>query len=377
MKKTLLLLSVCLGLYIISCTENMKIDTLISEKSLTLQKITPRSIKITDSIPTGLVTLKSNRSTTAITISSNSFSRGKGVPVNPWLLYEKGILISTSPATPIYSGGNLVDLMACGCNCDCGISAFSVTISTSTPVINLQPNVLYNVRTYAIQSSGPVPPHDVYVGYGEIESFYLNKPYVIGITAQNITGTTCQLQSFFDDQGASAITDIGFCWGTTSNPTLSGSHAHCTIQSGDDWYFNSNLSNLQPSTLYYARTFVINTQGTFYGNQITFNTPACPQFATTGGYVTISPTSIDNGVPTNVNATINNKVSGLNVAVSASTDYNCSPSNSAFNWNGNNPCWNQLYKNATGSGAYTLVTMTLTKTGCPTDVKQAKIYVNQ
>jgi len=384
MRKSIIFFLGFVGLLIVfSCSEDEKIKTFPGNKVVTspgLDKgytMTPRSVKTTDSIPTGLVTTKSNRSTTSITISTGTISRGKGIPAPPWCLYGKAVLISPYPP-PIYPAGGACLIYAYDwCNCDLGTSGFSVTLNVDN--LYLFQDVLYFVRTMAVQASG-IPPRDEYVGYGEIESFYFNKPYMIGIQVLNIRGIDCTVQSFFDDQGASAITAIGFCWGTSSGPTIAGPHSSCTIQGGDDWYFTSTPSGLTPSTLYYIRPYATNSQGTFYGQQTSFTTASCPKWGLTGGLITVSPTHIPRNTPTNINATVLNYSTGTSIVKATAVGYHVTTIPAPGNWNGTNPCWPNFSTNTTppGSdwGAYWTQQMTITKAGCPTDAKTAKVLVD-
>ena len=70
--------------------------------------------------------------------------------------------------------------------------------------------------------------------------------------------------------GGAEVTARGFCWGTTSGPTIAGSH---TTDGSGTGTFTGTLTGLTPNTTYYVRTYAINSVGTSYGNEITFTTP--------------------------------------------------------------------------------------------------------
>jgi hypothetical protein len=62
----------------------------------------------------------------------------------------------------------------------------------------------------------------------------------------------------------------GICWSTSPNPKLYYDRFYSAgIGTG---VFNCNLQDLYPGTLYYARAFASNTQGTAYGNEVSFST---------------------------------------------------------------------------------------------------------
>ncbi len=63
------------------------------------------------------------------------------------------------------------------------------------------------------------------------------------------------------------------CWSTSSNPTISNAH---TSDGSGIGSFTSQLTNLNPSTLYYVRAYAANSTSTAYGNQISFTTAVAP-----------------------------------------------------------------------------------------------------
>lgn len=73
--------------------------------------------------------------------------------------------------------------------------------------------------------------------------------------------------------GNSAITQRGCCWGTSPNPTISGSK---TTDGSGIGQFTSTISGLQPNTQYYVRAYAVNFAGVAYGSQYSFTTPDQP-----------------------------------------------------------------------------------------------------
>jgi uncharacterized protein (TIGR02145 family) len=71
--------------------------------------------------------------------------------------------------------------------------------------------------------------------------------------------------------GGAYITDRGICLATTPNPTKDNK---ITMDGSDTGDFNSDPTNLVPSTLYYIRAYATNSAGTAYGNQISCTTVA-------------------------------------------------------------------------------------------------------
>ncbi len=72
-----------------------------------------------------------------------------------------------------------------------------------------------------------------------------------------------------DDEVGSAITTSGVCWGTTPMPTVSD---NVTGDGSGPGQFTSAIAGLAQSTVYFARAYATNAQGTAYGNQVQFST---------------------------------------------------------------------------------------------------------
>ena len=85
----------------------------------------------------------------------------------------------------------------------------------------------------------------------------------------NITFNTATGGGNVTSNGGSAITARGLCWGTASNPAVSGPHS---VEPGELGAFTSNMTGLLPSTSYYVRGYATNATGTSYGTNVTFST---------------------------------------------------------------------------------------------------------
>ena len=62
-------------------------------------------------------------------------------------------------------------------------------------------------------------------------------------------------------------TEQGFVYATTIQPTTANNKVNVN---GTD--ISTTIENLEPNTTYYARTFLTNALGEFYGNEISFTT---------------------------------------------------------------------------------------------------------
>lgn len=123
----------------------------------------------------------------------------------------------------------------------------------------------YYVRAYATNSSG--------TAYGNQLFFTTTAASLPTLTTRAVT----ELRPFsaksggeISANGGAPITAKGVVWGTTQNPTIEGNH---TTNGTGMTAFESNLTELVDSTVYYVRAYATNKVGTAYGNELTFTTP--------------------------------------------------------------------------------------------------------
>jgi uncharacterized repeat protein (TIGR02543 family) len=139
-------------------------------------------------------------------------------------------------------------------------------------VTGLTSGTTYYLRAYATNSCT--------TAYGSQVSFTTSGTASTVITSaiSSITGTTATgggsvLSSY------SPVTARGVCWNTTGSPTTASSK---TIDGSGLGSFVSSLTGLTSSTTYYVRAYATSTDGTVYGNQVSFTTLAvAPTVATT------------------------------------------------------------------------------------------------
>ncbi len=191
---------------------------------------------------------------------------------------ERGICWSTSP-NPTIS--------------DSHSSNGTGTGSFTSQLTGLSPCSTYYVRAYATNSAG--------TAYGESVSFCTFCITTTSVT--NITSTTATSGGNITCGGSSAITARGVCWSTSVNPTTANSKTTNGTGAGS---FNSSLTGLSPATTYHVRAYATNTEGTFYGSDLVFQTPAkIPVVVTTPvTNVTASTASSGGNVTNNGGATV-------------------------------------------------------------------------
>ncbi|MFZ4456214.1 MAG: fibrobacter succinogenes major paralogous domain-containing protein [Bacteroidales bacterium] len=80
---------------------------------------------------------------------------------------------------------------------------------------------------------------------------------------------TCGGNAVYDN--GSFISSRGVCWNTSGNPTLADKRLYLGEGLGE---FSGDIGGLTPSTNYFVRAFATNSDGTAYGNQVSFTTSA-------------------------------------------------------------------------------------------------------
>lgn len=201
-------------------------------------------------------------------------------------------------------------------------------------------------------------------------------------TAWGITQTSAYSGSNAFCDGYPALTQVGLCYNTTGNPTISDSKAIYCSSSCNTNAFSVQMTGLSPLTTYYVRSYATNATGTAYGTQMSFTTLPCPQWITTGGYITLTSSYVTVNVPKDITAQFSGSSIGVSVSAADAYEYHVGPNTGTFTWtpSSGNPTWDNLtlYTIPTGyTGAYITQQLTLSKSGCPNDVKTAKIFVNQ
>jgi DNA/RNA endonuclease YhcR with UshA esterase domain len=172
----------------------------------------------------------------------------------------------------------------------------------------------YYYRAFATNSAGTV--------YGVDSMFTTSSTAVLPIVTTNAVSDLNHLSATISGEiindGGSAIISRGFCWSTTTNPSLTDSVI--IIPGTTTGTFNSGLTNLIANTTYNVRTFATNSIGTNYGNNISFKTLVFVPTYTIEQIHTNNPTT---GVADslNVNCKLYGVVHGLNYVTAGYSFY--------------------------------------------------------
>ena len=97
----------------------------------------------------------------------------------------------------------------------------------------------------------------------------LSLPTVTTTAITAITQTIATSGGNVTTDGGAAVTARGVCWSTSQNPTTDNSKTTDGTGTGS---FTSSLTGLIANTPYYVRAYATNSQGTTYGNEVTFTT---------------------------------------------------------------------------------------------------------
>ncbi len=103
-----------------------------------------------------------------------------------------------------------------------------------------------------------------------LEKLNTNLPSVKTLAINNITDNSAKLIGEITEKGTSEITERGFVWGDTNNPTVDNNkiiNSETTLGK-----YSETIKGLQPSASYFARAYAKNDAGISYGKNIMFNT---------------------------------------------------------------------------------------------------------
>ena len=138
------------------------------------------------------------------------------------------------------------------------------TGSFSDLITGLNPGTTYNVRAYATNLAG--------TSYGANIQFTTNAlatVVTLSATASNNPSTTATGKGNVTSDGGATVTEKGFCWGISANPTVGDAR---TTEGTGIGNFSDIITGLVPGTAYHVRAYAINAVGTSYGADLSFIT---------------------------------------------------------------------------------------------------------
>ena len=157
---------------------------------------------------------------------------------------------------------------------------------------NLIPNTFYYVKAYA--------SNDIGTSFGNEVTFTtagLSVPELTTVTVTGITQTTAVSGGNITFDGGTDVTLRGICWSTHTQPTIADSKSSNGEGTGS---YSSNITGLTGNIKYYVRAYAVNSEGTGYGQEVSFTSgPVMPAVTTTNPLPTGSTTAISGGNITN------------------------------------------------------------------------------
>ena len=94
-------------------------------------------------------------------------------------------------------------------------------------------------------------------------------PTVTTGSVSDVTATSAMCGGEVTADGGAEVTARGVCWGTSETPTVADAHTSDGTGIGT---FTSSITGLTEGTTYYVRAYATNSEGTAYGDQLTFMT---------------------------------------------------------------------------------------------------------
>lgn len=242
----------------------------------------------------------------AITVSGISF----GEPVSfttdqPTIAALTTVIPTKITGTTAESGGDISDeggitvdtqgvLWSTQPNFDYDDILLSRTVQTgagkgifNSEITGLNPGTTYYLRAYAINEKGTAH------GY-ELSFTTLNTATLSTNAISEDTGITAVSGGKILSDGGAPVFEQGICWSTSSLPTIGLSTRTSDQGLG---LFTSNLIGLEPATMYFVRSYAINSVGTSYGDEISFTTkPILASVTTVDPEITSNDTASSGGV---------------------------------------------------------------------------------
>ena len=111
-----------------------------------------------------------------------------------------------------------------------------------------------------------IPTEEKHNGWDMIK---MTLPSVATVTVSEIGVGKASFSSKLIDNGNGNVTDCGFCYSTSANPTTSDASISYGEATGE---FGKTVTGLNENTTYHVRAYAINELGTAYSEDVTFKT---------------------------------------------------------------------------------------------------------
>jgi hypothetical protein len=199
-----------------------------------------------------------------------------------------GVIVSDGGSTIIDKGICVSSVNPLPTTADTVVSAGAGVSNYTTTISNLLGNRRYYVRAFARNPQGL----QYAINVVQFITSSPQPPIMSQVTVSNVTRNTAQFAGSVTSNQGALITEYGFCYGGTPNPTI----ANGRIQyfGNINTAFTSSVSGLVAGTTYYVRAYAYNGAGgpSYSAASATFTTsPMIPPSVVTTGSSSVSYTS--------------------------------------------------------------------------------------
>ena len=115
-------------------------------------------------------------------------------------------------------------------------------------------------------------------------------PTIETVAISEISKNSARTGGNITDDGGADITARGICWSLEAEPTLENDYTEDGTGLGS---FESDLMDLKQGTTYYVRAYATNSEGTAYGNEVSFTTTTLPDKIFEGDLLLTTQTEVD------------------------------------------------------------------------------------
>ena len=229
------------------------------------------------SLPTVVTNDATNVTSTGATLNGIVTNDGGATVTERGFIYGDGSIYEGS----VVSYASLESLVGCSTvQCGSGTGSFTANITDYYE----GSTVFY--KAYATNSEG--------TAYGEVMWFTMENnaslPTVVTNDATNVTSTGATLNGIVTNDGGATVTERGFMYATSELllSSVFGSTVQCGSGTGS---FTANLTGYDDGTVVYYKAYATNSEGTAYGEVMSFTTGAFPPTVQTNSASNITATS--------------------------------------------------------------------------------------
>ncbi|HNS28889.1 MAG TPA: FISUMP domain-containing protein [Tenuifilaceae bacterium] len=225
-------------------------------KVLTLLFVLTAFISCKKEQPTGDIPVLTTAEITEITKSS-AVGGGNITSDNGHAVFVRGVVWGTHD-NPTINDNKTVDGSGTG--------------SFVSQLKGLEPETVYYVRAYAANSKGTAYGNSVV-----FQTLAFDIPVLTTAEVTAITHNSATCGGTITSDGGEPVIARGVVWATHENPTIEDNK---TTDGAGMGSFVSQITGLEPETVYHVRAYATNAMGTAYGNSLVFQTLAQPETGT-------------------------------------------------------------------------------------------------